>query len=219
MATFDYLDNMRDEDAALFKRSIRKLLDSTFIVEDRDERLYAFLASETNAYNVSAYLRIIGYDLVVKDELKVAMLVQNEEDMETVGIKRISLLRFDDRQVSMLLVLWLMYLERVGFAEEIYVTVGDIIDKLKLYGISLTPTEFRAAFAVFKRFNLIYFSGDDNRDEDGKVKLYPSLQFCMDIEQLKQVMEKLGNNKSKANTVSDLNDSDNEVDDEEEPYV
>lgn len=187
MGEFDFLERMKDEEELLFKRCIRKLLDATFIIEDRDERLYQYLSVESNCYDVSAFLRKIGYDVIVEDKLKVAMLVQNETDLDTIGIKRSNLVTFDGKQVQMLLALWLLYLEKVGFSEEIYVTVGDVIDKCKVYGMELAPTEFRAAFKLFKRFSLLSYDENDT-GENSKVKLYPSLQFCMDTSQLEQVM-------------------------------
>lgn len=187
MGEFGFLERMKEEEATLFKRCIRKLLDTTFIIEERDEKLYQYISIESNQYDISAFLRMIGYDVIMEDKLRVAMLVQNETDLDTVGIKRSNLVRFDQTQVHMLLVLWLLYLEKVGFSEEIYVTVGDIIDKLKVYGANLSPAEFKAAFKIFKRFSLISFDENDS-EEDSKVKLYPSLQFCMDIGQLKKVM-------------------------------
>lgn len=188
MGEFEFLEKMQDEEALLFKRSIRKLLDGTFILEERDEKLYQYVSNPSNHYDISAYLRMIGYDLLVEDKLKVAMLVQNETDLETVGVRRANLVNFDGKQTQMLLVLWLLYLEKVGFSEAIYVTVGEIVDKLKVYGVDLRPSEFKMAFRIFKRFSLISYDENEN-GEDSKVRLYPSLQFCMDLEQLKQVMK------------------------------
>ena len=187
MSDFSFMNKMSDEDAYLFKRCIRKLLDVTFVVADKDEKLYDFISSESNQYNVNTYLAAIGYKVVVEDRMKVAMLQQNDEDIETVGIKRINLFRFDQKQIRLLMVLWLLFLERMGYEEPVHVTVGDIIDKCKIYQISLTPADFKNAYRIFKRFSLIDF-GDDIATEDGTVRLYPSLQFCMDIGQLKQVM-------------------------------
>lgn len=187
MSDFSFMNKMSDEDAYLFKRCIRKLLDVTFIVADKDEKLYDFISSESNQYDVNTYLAAIGYKVVVEDRMKVAMLQQNDEDIETVGIKRINLFRFDQKQIRLLMVLWLLFLERMGYEEPVHVTVGDIIDKCKIYQISLTPADFKNAYRIFKRFSLIDF-GDDIATEDGTVRLYPSLQFCMDIGQLKQVM-------------------------------
>jgi hypothetical protein len=184
----EIINKRNEEDAYLFKRSIRKLLDATFIVADKDEKLYDFIAAESNHYDVNTYLSLIGYQVMVDDRLKVAMLQQHDEDVETVGLKRANLYRFDSKQIRLLLVLWMLYLERMGYKEPVFVTVGDIIDKCGIYQISLTPADFKGAYLVFRRFNLIDF-GDDIGREDGIVRLYPSLQFCMDIGQLKRVIE------------------------------
>lgn len=188
MSDFSFMDKMKDEDAYLFKRCIRRLLDSTFIVADRDERLYEFISAEGNQYDINVYLGAIGYKVVVEDRMKVAMLQQADEDVDTVGLKRISLYRFNQKEIRLLLVVWMLFLERMGYAEPVFVTVGDIMDKCALYQIALTPAEIRGAYRVFKRFSLIDYNDDDITKEDGIIRLYPSLQFCMDIGQLKQVV-------------------------------
>ena len=188
MSDFSFMDKMKDEDAYLFKRCIRRLLDSTFIVADRDERLYEFISAEGNQYDMNVYLGAIGYKVVVEDRMKVAMLQQADEDVDTVGLKRISLYRFNQKEIRLLLVVWMLFLERMGYAEPVFVTVGDIMDKCALYQIALTPAEIRGAYRVFKRFSLIDYNDDDITKEDGVIRLYPSLQFCMDIGQLKQVV-------------------------------
>jgi hypothetical protein len=188
MEDFRFMSKMSDEDAYLFKRCIRKLLDVTFIVADKDEKLYDYISSESNQYDVNTYLHAIGYQVIVEDRMKVAMLQQNDDDIDTVGLKRMNLYRFDQKQIRLLLALWLLFLERMGYAEPVYVTVGDIVDKCKIYQITLAPAEFKNAYRIFKRFSLIDFD-DEITTEDGTVRLYPSLQFCMDIGQLKQVME------------------------------
>ena len=45
----------------------------------------------------------IGYKVVVEERIKVAMLQQADEDVETVGLKRINLYRFDAKQVKLLM--------------------------------------------------------------------------------------------------------------------
>ena len=187
MNDFSFMSKMNDEDAYLFKRCIRKLLDSTFIVAQKDERLYDFISPESRQYDVNTYLGAIGYKVLVEDRMKVVMLQQSDEDVETVGLKRINLLRFDAKQIRLLMVLWLLFLERMGYEEPVHVTVGDIIDKCRIYQLTLSPSDFKNTYRIFRRFCLIDY-GDDVASEDGAVTLYPSLQFCMDIGQLKKVM-------------------------------
>lgn len=188
MSDFSFMNKMKDEDAYLFKRCIRKLLDSTFIVTDKDERLYEFISAETNQYDINVYLGAIGYKAVVEERMKVAMLQQADEDVDTVGLKRISLYRFNQKEIRLLIVVWMLFLERMGYTEPVFVTVGDIMDKCGLYQIALSPAEIKGAYRVFKRFSLIDYNDDDIAKEDGVIRLYPSLQFCMDIGQLKQVV-------------------------------
>ncbi|MCI8299295.1 MAG: DUF4194 domain-containing protein [Lachnospiraceae bacterium] len=187
MDDFNFMKTMNEEDAYLFKRCIRKMLDATFIVADKDEKLYEFISSESNQFDVNMYLAAIGYKVVVDERMKVAMLQQADEDAETVGLKRINLYRFDTKQVKLLMVLWLLYLERMGYADPVHITVGDIMDKCSIYQINMKPAEFKDSYRIFKKFSLIDY-GDDLLTEEGNVRLYASLQFCMDIEQLKQVM-------------------------------
>lgn len=187
MNDLGFINKMSEEDAYLFKRCIRKLLDTTFIVSDKDEKLYDFISSESNQFDINMYLSAIGYKVVVEERMKVAMLQQADEDVETVGLKRINLYRFDAKQIKLLMVLWLLFLERMGYEDRVYVTVGDIMDKCKIYQINMKPADFKDIYRIFKRFNLIDY-GDDISTEEAKVRLYPSLQFCMDIGQLKQVM-------------------------------
>lgn len=52
MNDFTFMKKMNEEDAYLFKRCIRKMLDTTFIVADKDEKLYDFISSESNQYDV-----------------------------------------------------------------------------------------------------------------------------------------------------------------------
>lgn len=73
--TYDFLEKLQDEELLKFKRCIRKLLDSTFIVADKDPALYDYLSYSSNSVDVSNYLKVIGYDIVVDDDFKYAMLV------------------------------------------------------------------------------------------------------------------------------------------------
>ena len=189
MNKFDYLEERSYSEQILFKKSIRKLLDTTFVVKDKDEKLYQFIARASNRENISEYLRLIGYNLNISDEQGVAMLYQDETDDENVGLKRTNLQTFDGTQIKILLVFWQAYLAKYAYEKEVYMTVGEIIDKLKYYGISaeLGQVSFRDTMLLFRRFNLIDFRGNDFT-EDLSIRLYPSLMFCMDIDQLKQVI-------------------------------
>lgn len=180
--------SVKEESMNLFKRSIRKLLESTFILQSKDEKLYQFVSRESNRQDISEYLRMIGFDVIVDEKTGVCMLTASEEDAETVGLKRANVVTFTTLQYHLLLVLWKVYLENLGYNEGNFVTKGDLIDKIKSYGLPLVRTELNAAFRLFKKYSLINFN-EDEEGEDMKVELYPSLQFGWDIPQFQTVVK------------------------------
>ena len=131
---------------------------------------------------------MIGFDVIVEEKAGVCMLVASEEDADTVGLKRANVVTFTTLQYHLLLVLWKVYLENLGYSEGNFITKGDLIDKIKSYELVLTRPELNAAFRLFKKYSLINF--DDNEDgEDMKILLYPSLQFGWDLPQFQTVVK------------------------------
>lgn len=177
---------VKEENGLLFKKCIRKLLESTFILQERDGKLYDFVSRESNRQDISEYLQMIGFDLLVDDKAGVAMLIASEADMETVGLKRANVVTFTNLQYHLLLVLWKVYLENLGCNEGNFVTKGDLIDKIRDYGVLVVRTELNAAFKLFKKYSLINYS-EEEEGEDMKIQLYPSLQFGWDLPQFKTV--------------------------------
>ena len=190
MAYYDFLEKLRDEELLKFKRCVRKLLDSTFIVADKDPLLFDYLSYSSIRMDISSYLKIMGYDIVADDEFKYAMLIQSEADVETVGLKKISHVSFSNNEVLTLLVLWILFLERFGKADNTYVEFGDIVDMQKQYAISMSPNELKNALRTFKRFSLINYNESDIKS-DTVVTLYPTLQFAMDKEQFMSVVKEM----------------------------
>lgn len=177
---------IKEENSILFKRCVRKLLDSTFIVGDKDEKLYSFIARESNRQDISDYLRMIGFDVLVDTNVKIAMLKPHEADEEAVGLKRANVVSFTTEQYHLLLVLWEVYLENLGYSEENVVTRGDLIDKIKAYEVDVDKSKLSAAMKIFKKYDLIDYDTKDE-SEDATIMLYPSLQFGWDIAQFQTV--------------------------------
>lgn len=178
--------SVKEENSILFKRCIRKLLDSTFIVGDKDEKLYAFISRESNRQDISDYLRMIGFDVFVDTNVRIAMLKPYEADEEAVGLKRANVVSFTTEQYHLLLVLWEVYLENLGYSDENVVMRGDLIDKIKVYEVDLDKTKLSAAMKIFKKYNLIDYNVKDE-SEDAIITLYPSLQFGWNIAQFQTV--------------------------------
>lgn len=180
--------SVKEENSILFKRCIRKLLEFTFILGDKDEKLYAFISRESNRQDISDYLRMIGFDVFVDNNanVRMAMLKPYEADEEAVGLKRANVVSFTTEQYHLLLVLWEVYLENLGYNDENIVMRGDLIDKIKAYEVDVDKTKLSAAMKIFKKYNLIDYDVRDE-SEDAIITLYPSLQFGWDIAQFQTV--------------------------------
>lgn len=178
--------SIKEENNILFKRCVRKLLDSTFIVGDKDEKLYSFISRESNRQDISDYLRMIGFDVFVDTNVKIAMLKPHEADEEAVGLKRANVVSFTTEQYHLLLVLWEIYLENLGYSEENVVVRGDLIDKIKAYEVDVDKSRLSISMKIFKKYDLIDYDTKDE-SEDAIITLYPSLQFGWDIAQFQTV--------------------------------
>lgn len=179
---------MQEPDAAMFKKAVRHLLDSTFILKEKEEKLYRFLARESIRHEVSQYLRAIGFDLIIEEKAGVAMLVVSAQDEDTEGIRRSNIIQFTQVQYHLLLVLWQAYLETIGGEDGTYLDMGSLVDRIRSYGIDISGPELRSALKLFKKYMFIQYS-EDERGEDMKIRLYPSLQFGWDIGQFREVAD------------------------------
>ena len=203
--------SIKEENNILFKRCVRKLLDSTFIVGDKDEKLYSFISRESNRQDISDYLRMIGFDVFVDTNVKIAMLKPYEADEDAVGLKRANVVSFTTEQYHLLLVLWEVYLENLGYSEENVVMRGDLIDKIKAYDVDVDKSRLSAAMKIFKKYDLIDYDIKDE-SEDAIITLYPSLQFGWDIAQFQTVTAEY----MKGSVTSDDKESTYSEDSEEE---
>lgn len=205
--------SIKEENTTLFKRCIRKLLDSTFIVGDKDEKLYAFISRESNRQDVSDYLRMIGFDVLVDTNVRIAMLKPHEADEEVIGLKRANVVTFTTEQYHLLLVLWEVYLENLGFNDENVVMRGDLIDKIKAYEVDVDKTKLSVAMKVFKKYDFINYDTKDETEE-AIITLYPSLQFGWDIAQFQVVTVEYMKNDLNRDEIDTFDVSKSEDDDE-----
>ena len=101
------------------------------------KKLYQFASRESNRQDISEYLRMIGFDMIVEEKTGVCMLAASEEDADTVGLKRANVVTFSTLSVSS--ACWCSgkyILENLGYSEGNFVTRGDLIDKIKSYDCS-----------------------------------------------------------------------------------
>ena len=212
MNRYDWIEEMSENDADLFKRAIRRLLDSTFILKEKDEVLYSYIKRSSNQVNISEYLKVIGYNLEVSDDFGVAMLKQNESDDDNYGLKRVSFKAFTGDETAILMNLWEIYLAKLETQLTVFTTYGDLISRIKFYDLDIKTTVIINSLRVLKRFSLIDFNSSDltnnNISSEMPIRLYPSLMFCMNTDQMRAIMEEYMSDLEVINTADEELDSD-----------
>ena len=180
--------NIPETESLMFKKALRHLFNSTFVLREKEEKLYRFIARESNRSEISQYLQVIGYDILVEEKAGVAMLTLSEQDEDVQGLRKANIIQFTPLQYHLLLVLWQTYLSSLGNEDGTFIEMGALVDRLKSFGVEVSGQELRAALRLFKKYMLVHFNEDD-KGEDAKIRLYPSLQFGWDIPQFKTVAD------------------------------
>lgn len=152
------------------------------------KKLYRFLARASIREEVSQYLQAMGFDLVIEEKAGVAMLTVSAQDEDTEGIRRSNIIQFSQVQYHMLLVLWQAYLETLGGEGGTYLEMGSLVDRIRGAGIEIGGAELKATLRLFKKYMFIQYN-EDERGEDMKIRLYPSLQFGWDMSQFRAMAD------------------------------
>lgn len=149
--------------------------------------MYDYISMESNRQTASEYLSAAGFSVFVDTGAGIAMLRQADTDEETPILKSMNLERFSTDQCHLLIVLWETYLENLGYGEENAITRGDLVDRIKSYGVDIDGRKLSAAMNLFMKYRLIEFDKND-KSEDAVIILHPSLQFGWDVPQFKAVV-------------------------------
>ena len=180
--------SIRGENLHLFKQCIKKLLESTFILKNKDEKLYKFISRESNRRDISDYMKMMGFDVKLQENCGVCMLIQNESNQDSIGLKRANVITFPTVQYRLLLILWKIYLDNLDKNKENYISKESLVEKINSCELLITRTELNSALKLFRKYNLIDFI-EDGEGEAFNIELYPSLQFGYDLDQFTEIVK------------------------------
>ncbi len=174
-----------------FLKSARQLLKTTYVVKSYDEdqrKMYSYI--KRNAAALSEYFEIIGFDVVVDENVGVAMLKNRFPDDSGLQANR---KKFRIIESKLLCCIWLLYMERMASDElsrGVFVDKAELDFQLEKYGLKkdFDKKPLAATLKTFEEFNLIKVIGEVG-EPDCKIRLYPSLQFCLAETEFKNFVE------------------------------
>ena len=178
-------DLYTDSEKSLFQRVCRRLLKSTFIVRDKDEehRREYFFASR-NPDPLNAFFGYIGMQVVVEREYGVIMLKNGADSGEGARFQ-IGHAMLTKLESIVLLCLWTIYSDRISagrLTRSVLVSMPELRFEMEKYGVQdlNEKTQMAECFATLAGYHLLDRVGRLG-DEDFRLRLYPSLLFCLDL--------------------------------------
>lgn len=169
-----------------FQRCLRQLLKQTFLVADKNEesrRAYFFVSRKQPLF--SQYLKYMGFDVLMDRENRVVML-QNIAGGSLQGNK----LNFSLAESIVLCCLWSLYVDRLSsgpLSRSIDVPLTELRFQFDKYGVRDKMDKkgvMDSALKTMRRFNLVDLSADIG-DPDCMIRIYPSVQFALNLEEFK----------------------------------
>lgn len=193
MSIEKYLEQYTSSEREMFQRACRRLLKQTFIVRDRNEeskRLYFFISKNSEPF--SEYFQCIGFDIVVDRNNGVIMLRNYATEEESAKIQSNRLQLKKDESI-VLCCLWIIYVDNLkegNLTRPILTSVTDLRFELEKFGIKeeVGKATLKRALDLFSRYQLVELSGKVG-DAECLIRLYPSLEFAMDMEEFKKFVE------------------------------
>ena len=193
MSIEQYLEQYTSSEKEMFQRTCRRLLKQTFIVRDKNEeskRLYYFVSKNPDPF--SEYFQCIGFDIVVDRNNGVIMLRNYAEEAETAKIQSNRLSLKKDESI-VLCCLWIIYVDNLkegNLTRPILTSVTDLRFELEKFGIrdEVGKASLKRALDLFSRYQLVEVNGKVG-DAECLIRLYPSLEFAMDMEEFKKFVE------------------------------
>ncbi len=180
-------DELVMSEKTVFQKACRILLKQTFIVCDRSEeyrKLYFFAKKHQEMF--SDYFSYMGYEIVIDQDNKVAMLRNTRND--AVMVNR---LRFRKYESIVLCCLWTIYVDQIregNLARPIIITVFDLRQTMEKYGVKEElegKGMLKDTLDLFSRYQLITVSGELG-SPDCQIRLFASLMFALDTEEFKR---------------------------------
>lgn len=193
MSIEQYLEQFTSSEREMFQRACRRLLKQTFIVRDKNEeskRLYFFINKNPEPF--SEYFQCIGFDIVVDRNNGVIMLRNYATEEENAKIQSNRLQLKKDESI-VLCCLWIIYVDNLkegNLTRPILTSITDLRFELEKFGIKdeIGKAVLKRALDLFSRYQLVEVNGKIG-DAECLIRLYPSLEFALDMEEFKKFVE------------------------------
>lgn len=186
----DYL-NLKEVERNDISRVINKLLQKNFLTKRKqnDANDYRFILAYKDI--ISQLLLLIDFELIIKREYEVCY-IKNLQSYNRLSLKK--------TESILLLVLRILYQRKMALVtldEDVEIELKELHDELSKIGFldnkRITKIQLIPILQMLKGYNIIDYLADKKLQDDTRVKIYPTILFVVNFENIKNAVEMLDN--------------------------
>lgn len=174
------------EQKAMTAKITRYLLAHTYIVRDKNEKMFRFCRNEENKRKLSAVLEQIGYYIDVDDKLGIVRLINTDDAENELAGKNENLFSFSKCEQVYLAILWQYYVEH-AYEDTVTLSAKLLREKVLTFIPAAKKMTEKEALKNLKYFNLVNFK-ETNMD-DYPITIYPTVLSIFDEEKFCKLIE------------------------------
>ncbi len=193
-------NKLSENEINYFALLVNKLINVNFVtgVKEENSKDYYFISSNFDLFK--SYFRLSQMELIHNKSNKVVVLKRNYG--RTLNLGKL--------ESALLLILRLLYnqkLKEISLSSKIVARQLEIREKYEQIGITnsekLNTNNLRLAMRIFKKYNLVDYKGQDFRNDDFLITIYPTIQYVIEAEDINLLVSKLNCYKEKEEVVNE----------------
>ncbi len=175
-----------------FSRVITRLLDECFLLRDlnEDSEDYYFIMQANIKELIDIYLSFINKKLMIKNDGIIA--INNDDEIAS--------LKFNKRESVIILILKLLYLEKIRSEislDSSFITISlseinKLIDEFGIYRYPLTKSQIEDSLKVLKDYKILNYLKEEN---ETKVEIYNTINYLVSSKDIDSLIERIKNYK------------------------
>lgn len=172
----------------LFAKSIRTLLAKTFVVREKNEKIYNFCRNEANKTEINLYLERVGYYIAVDGVLGVVQLKNTTELENEMGVRSDNLYSFNALE-QLYLMLFRQYYDEHPYEHPVVISRTAFLEQVLSYAPNEKKTTYTNTLKKLRYFNIISYTESKRAIDDFNITILPSIVFAIDEKRLETLLE------------------------------
>lgn len=206
-------ENLKEGEKSEFSRITNKLLQVNYLTKRKQGDLtdYMFILGYKNIFE--AFLAMLDFELEIKRESEV-VYIKNESNFNHLTLRKT-----DSILLLVLRVLYQKKKENITINDDVEINLFEVHNELTRIGYldnkRITKNELKPALSMFRSYNIIDYI-DTGLHDDCRIKIYPTIQYVVNIENMKELLTKIDEyiTEGKQQTKQSRVDSEEQVDEE-----